>query len=67
MEEKTKYKKCPYCELNYITTTDHCCKVCYANSQTARNEAILQRKRQRLEIERIQEHNNRRYINGSKG
>lgn len=62
MEEKAKYKKCPYCELNYIPTTDHCCKVCYANSQTARNEAILQRKRQRLEIERIQEHNNRRYL-----
>lgn len=38
-----KYKKCPYCDLNYIPLTDYCCKVCYATSQKARLEAISQR------------------------
>ena len=73
MGEKIKYKKCPYCELNYIPITDYCCKVCYANSQIARQEAISQRnkkkeenkkqrdliKLQELEKEKLQEYNNR--------
>ena len=54
MEEKIKYKKCPYCELNYIPATDVCCRVCYRTSQIARQESISQRNR-KYELRRIKE------------
>lgn len=31
-----KYKKCPFCELNYIKEEELCCEVCYRNSAIAR-------------------------------
>lgn len=39
MDKKISYKKCPYCELNYIPIDEVCCKVCYSNFQSARNKA----------------------------
>lgn len=36
MELKDKFKKCPFCELNYIKADEECCKVCYEQNPQAK-------------------------------
>lgn len=57
MRNNTKYKKCPYCELNYIQLEDECCKFCYSQSQTAREAVQLKKKN---DFEKKQKENEQR-------
>ena len=41
------YKKCPYCDLNYIPLNDFCCEVCYENSPIAKQDAISRKSEQK--------------------
>ena len=54
MEESIKYKKCPFCELNYIPITDYCCEMCFANCKTSKKEVSAQKKKI-FEIKKNQE------------
>lgn len=43
MGNNLQYKKCPYCELNYIQLEDECCSVCYSQFQTVREAVQLKK------------------------
>lgn len=49
------FKKCPYCELNYIRAEDVCCEVCYSEKPEAREAVRLKnredRRNRRIQIE----------------
>ena len=62
MEENSKYKKCPFCELNYIPITEDCCDVCYRRAPIARKKNKLQSDKEYQLEQKIEENKYREIL-----
>lgn len=51
MREEIKYKRCPFCELNYIKEEETCCEVCRWQSAEARKAFEMSTKKESNQTE----------------